>query len=263
MTQTFKLCLAAETLAADAEQLGVTPIQLQDIQVTVSITLIQQPISRLSFTYYIQLSNSHLANQFNWAKWQATNVCFTDFLWEQTCLECFISSESDKHSETTSYIEINASPNGHYALYQFESYRNPALLPPPPLLQPDKKTCAYVDWHNNTNDSNNEITLKVVPDSIPFSTYNSINSGDLSRIIFIPRYCYQRSFSIPVAQLLLPLDKNRTQYEQNKYIKLIHPCVILQFGQTQLYYAPAHASPPDFHHRGYWSWFEYELATLE
>lgn len=262
MTQTFKLCLASETLAADAEQLGVTPIQLQDIQVTVSITLIQQPISRLSFTYYIQLPNSHLANQFNWAEWQANNVRFTDFLWEQTCLECFISSGSDEHSETTSYIEINASPNGHYALYQFESYRNPALLPPPPLLQPDKKTRAYVDWHHNTDGSNNEATPKVVPAPSPFSAYNSSDSCDFSRIIFIPRYCYQRSFSIPVA-LLLPLDKSRTQYEQNKYIKRIHPCVILQFGQTQLYYAPVHASPPDFHHQGYWSRFEHEIASLQ
>lgn len=263
MTQTFKLCLAAETLAADVEQLGVTPIQLQGIQVTVSITLIQQPISRLSFTYYIQLPNSHLATQFNWAKWQASNVYFTDFLWEQTCLECFISSESDKHSETASYIEINASPNGQYALYQFESYRNPALLPPPPLFQPDKKSRAYVDWHNNTDGSTNEATPKVVPALSPFLAYNPTAGCDFSRIIFIPRYCYQRSFSIPVAQLLSPLDKSRTQYEQNKYIKRIHPCVILQFGQTQLYYAPVHASPPDFHHRDYWSRFEHETALLE
>ena len=256
MTQTFKLGLATETLAADAEQLSVTPTQLQDIQVTVEVTFIQQPIPRLSLTYHIQLFNSYLAAQLNWAEWQATNVSFTDFLWEQTCLECFIASGFDKHNETTSYIEINASPNGHYALYQFESYRNPASLPPPPLLQANKKTRAYIDWHNDTDDSNNKTIPKVVRALTPFLAHRAIDSCDSSNIIFIPRYDYYRTFSIPVVQLLLPLDKSHTQHEQNRFIKLIHPCVILQFGQTPLYYAPVHASPPDFHQRVYWSPFK-------
>ena len=257
MVQTFKLCLATETLEADAEQLGVTPTQLQDIQVIVDVTFIQQPIPCLSFTYHIRLSNSHLAAQLNWAEWQATKVSFTDFLWEQTCLECFVANGFDEHNETAGYIEINASPNGHYALYQFESYRNSELLPPPPLLQADKDTRASIDWHNYSAGSNKTIS-KLVRAFTPYlaykpTTYKPTNSCDLSHLIFMPRYYYQRSFSVPVAQLLLPLDKSHTQHEQNRFIKLIHPCVILQFGQTQLYYAPVHASPPDFHRRAYWS----------
>ena len=258
MTQTFKLCLATEMLEVDAEHLGVTITQLKDIQVTVSITLTQEPIPRLSFTYRIQLPDSRLAAQLNWAEWQATNVSFTDFLWKQTCLECFIASGFDEHNETASYIEINASPSGHYALYQFESYRNPESLPPSPLLQENKKARAFIDWHNDEQGYNGKTTSKVVRAITPSSALKPIaNSCDLSSDLFVPRYCYQRSFSVPVAQLLLSSDKNHTYYEPNKYIKYIHPCVILQFGQAQLYYAPAHASPPDFHQRAYWSRFKY------
>ena len=264
MTQIFKLRLATDTVAVDAKQLGVSPIQLQDIQVTVSITHTQQPIPHLSFTYYVQIPHAHLATQLNWPAWQAKNALFTDFLWEQTCLECFIASgfsgHFGEHNETTSYIEINASPSGHYALYKFESYRNPESLPPPPLLQEiqeiqeNKKARAFIDWHNDTDNDNKTPHFTGALSS--FLNYKSIaNTYDFKNSLRIPRYCYQRSFSVPVEQLLL--DKNHKPYKLNRYIKSIHPCVILQFGQTPLYYAQAHASPPDFHQRSYWSQFKY------
>ena len=258
MTQIFRLHLATGTIAADAKKLGVTQIQLQAIQVTVGITFIQQPIACLSFTYDIQIPYAHLATQLNWAEWQAANVNFTDFLWENTCLECFIASGFDKNNDAVHYIEINASPNGQYALYQFESYRNPKSLPPPPLLQMNKNTRAFINWHNDRSYDNSNCTSRIIHTLFNGSlNYKPIvRTSDFQRSLFSSLYCYRRTFSVPLAQLL-SLDKKYMLYEPNGYIKSIHPCVILQFGQTQLYYAPAHASPPDFHQRAYWSPFKY------
>ena len=42
---------------------------------------------------------------------------FTDFLWKQTCFELFI-----RHKNGT-YLEWNFSPSGHWACYEFSSYR--------------------------------------------------------------------------------------------------------------------------------------------
>ena len=54
-----------------------------------------------------------------------------DFLWQSTCLECFIF---DRDSEN--YVEYNFSPNGAWALYAFDSYRKNAENPqsPPPQI---------------------------------------------------------------------------------------------------------------------------------
>ena len=47
------------------------------------------------------------------------NVKATDYLWKKNCLECFIQINNQQ------YFEINASPNGAYALYHFDDYRTP------------------------------------------------------------------------------------------------------------------------------------------
>ena len=245
MTQVFNLSLATATLADDAKKLGVTSKQLQSIQVTVSITVIQQPIPQLLFTYNIQLPNERLTAQLNWPNWQESNVKFTDFLWENTCLECFIARTHDASSETLSYIELNASPSGRYALYQFESYRYPASQPPPPLLQQDNKARACITWHKTMD--------KYDRSPAALAKCHSVNPYNLTNCLFIPQHRYQRSFSIPLIQLLAPISNN---HAQNRDITHIHPCVILQFAQTLLYYAPSHASPPDFHQRIYWSPFK-------
>lgn len=253
MVQTFSLQLATDTLSIDAQQLGVSPQQLQHIKVKVIATIVQYSEPCLSLTYQIQLPYTSLANQLNWPTWKQNQVGFTDYLWEHTCLECFIASPtSDKSPNTnvsTGYVEINASPNGHYALYQFDDYRSPATLPPRPLLQADKSQRAYISWSNISEKLHPIKTFKLG------SIYNStIIHTDLSTLIFTPRYRYQRSFSTPLSQLPI----NTTPLNTSDNVGLLHPCVILWFGEVALYFAPFHASPPDFHQHRYWTPFKFK-----
>jgi hypothetical protein len=251
MNQAFNLRLATETIAKDAQQLGVSIEALENISIEVSAEIIQQPVLQLVLTYQVTLPSQILANQFNWPTWQQTQVNFTDYLWEEICLECFIAgSEIDNEDivaihhpephkiplqQTTAYIEINASPDGRYALYQFESYRNPATLPPLPLYETDGTTCASINWRNckELADISGENPLSSTPTAVQTA------------------FRYERSFSLPITQL-----PNQQYAVANMLIEQIHPCVILWFGKTDLYFASGHASPPDFHSRDYWPKFE-------
>lgn len=248
MSHSFDLYLATETLAEDAQQLGVTPEALQQISVQVSATLVAQPEAYLQLEYRMTLPTESLAALLAWPKWQADKVGFKDYLWEQTCLECFLagslissrSEDSDKSSKTNmtmSYIEINASPEGPYALYQFDSYRSPTTLPPRPLIYADGQTRAAIDWIDGNNP-------KLLID-YPISTHE--------------RYHYQRSFRMPLDSLTS--FNRKSDYSNDALIKYIHPCVILSFGATILYFAPKHASPPDFHNSQYWTPFD-RLSAL-
>ena len=248
MSQSFDLYLATETLAEDAQQLGVTVSVLQQISVQVSATLVAQPEAYLQLEYRVTLPLKCLAAQLTWPKWQADKVGFKDYLWERTCLECFLagylvssrSEDSDKSPKTNmtmSYIEINASPEGQYALYEFDSYRSPTTLPPRPLMYADGQTRAAIDWIDGNNP-------KLLID-YPISTHE--------------RYHYQRSFRMPLDSLT-SLNR-KSDYSNDALIKYIHPCVILSFGATILYFAPKHASPPDFHNSQYWTPFD-RLSAL-
>ena len=248
MSQSFDLYLATETLAEDAQQLGVTVKVLQQISVQVSATLVAQPEAYLQLQYRVTLPSESLAALLAWPKWQADKVGFKDYLWERTCLECFLagylvssrSEDSDKSPKTNmtmSYIEINASPEGQYALYEFDSYRSPTTLPPRPLMYADGQTHAAIDWI----DSNNP---KLLIDYL-ISTHKP--------------YHYQRSFRMPLDSLT-SLNR-KSDYSNDALIKYIHPCVILSFGATILYFAPKHASPPDFHNSQYWTPFD-RLSAL-
>ena len=248
MSQSFDLYLATETLAEDAQQLGVTVSVLQQISVQVSATLVAQPEAYLQLEYRVTLPLKCLAAQLTWPKWQADKVGFKDYLWERTCLECFLagylvssrSEDSDKSPKTNmtmSYIEINASPEGQYALYEFDSYRSPTTLPPRPLMYADGQTRAAIDWIDGNNP-------KLLID-YPISTHE--------------RYHYQRSFRMPLDSLTS--FNRKSDYSNDALIKYIHPCVILSFGATILYFAPKHASPPDFHNSQYWTPFD-RLSAL-
>ncbi|WP_298869507.1 hypothetical protein [uncultured Psychrobacter sp.] len=298
MSQTFHLCLATDTLAADAQTLGVTIEDLQSIQVEVIVTLAQtnqiarstqQPEWYLQLDYHITLPLKSLAAQLDWPTWQPTQVGFADYLWEQTCLECFLAgglitdrlidnsvSINDANeigidgvdaNKISAYIEINASPDGRYALYEFTSYRNPATLPPTPLLQADGQTRAFINWTgshcplSNSSGSNgianngtanaeqNSLSAQIEP-AIDSLTPNTSTANS---------YLYKRSFTVPLSQL-----SNAKAVINDIGIEYIHPCVILRFattvstrlGTTALYFAPKHASPPDFHNLQYWSIFD-------
>lgn len=252
MSQIFNLRLATASLATDAQQLGVTPAHLKNIGIQVSVSIIQQPEPQLWFTYQIQLPYAELAAQLSWSTWQQAHVHFTDYLWEETCLECFIAGSSTDSNKATGYIEINASPNGRYALYHFESYRNPSSLPPLPLLQVEKKSLAYINWSDDIIEP--PITSKLSP--MNKSTTIPVN---LKTHSFRPRYCYQRRFGLPLSQL--PSYLWHDSLSHCFAIEQLNPCVILRFGEIILYFASAHASPPDFHQRSYWSYFDYQAVT--
>lgn len=186
---------------------------------------------RLYLSYFIQqnllantIDRAELTQAVGWQAWQEQQVAFRDYLWEQTCLECFIGGAS------SDYVEINANPAGAYALYHFTGYRQPALMPPPPLsnhshLNGDSRPLgdqqrASIDWQADMLQS--------------FTTEAS--SYPLAEAL-------SRHFSLELAQLpttLLPLSQ-------------LHPCVILMLGDLPLYFAPKHAQPPDFHNRAYWT----------
>lgn len=63
---------------------------------------------------------------------------FRDELWRQTCFEAFVGSGNEKN-----YVEYNASPARHYAIYRFENYRagmQPGLNLPAPDIWTDLTT---------------------------------------------------------------------------------------------------------------------------
>lgn len=267
MSQTFILILATDSIAADAKQLGVSPAQLQDISIQVDASIVQKnalPYSdnqimalQLWLSYQIQLPSSILAEQLCWPAWREDQVGFADYLWEQTCLECFISSDSANSIENdNSYIEMNASPSGQYAFYHFQSYRNPAKLPPVPLIQASTGKRAHIIWpatqskpsksQRYDGNYNYHCRLGFSLDQLPYtsSTKNGLENlnHDLDN------------------SLDSGLNISNTNAHHNA-IKFIHPCVILWFGDTALYFAPAHASPPDFHQRRFWSHFDYQAAA--
>lgn len=305
MSQTFNLCLTTDTLAADAQNLGVTIEDLQNIQVEVVATLAQtakrtqteqiaqstqQPEWQLQLDYRVTLPLKSLAAQLDWPIWQSAQVGFGDYLWEQTCLECFLAgtlidsaasingdslinrdSKTDINNadmnKTTAYIEINTNPDGRYALYQFKSYRNPATLPPTPVLQADGQTRAFINWtashcfasnviasNSNANPEQNPLSKQIKP-FIDSLTPN---------ITTTKTYLYERSFSFLLSQIH---NKEDIINDTNTGIDYIHPCVILSFstafGTTALYFAPKHASPPDFHNLQYWSVFDKQAALAK
>ena len=240
MKQTFDLCLSTDNIANDVKQLGVSVDDLKHIGINVSAQVIQQPALCLQLTYQITVPNQILVHKLHCPVWQSKRAGFSDYLWEETCLECFIAGDSliDRHAtesqQTAPYIEINASPDGRYALYNFKSYRNPATLPPTPLYKDDGCTPVSIDWVNHTE-----------PSIMSFKEVSHNASAVMDE------HCdYERIFTIPLNQL-----SNQQYAIQNLPIEQIHPCVILQFGETALYFASSHASPADFHNRQHWSTF--------
>ncbi|AMN68252.1 hypothetical protein [Psychrobacter sp. P11G5] len=253
MSQLFNLKLATENLFTDAKQIGVPIDQLLQIRISVSASIIYQPKRQLWLSYQVQLPSPTLAAQLDWPAWQQTQVSFNDYLWEQTCLECFISSKAIGDNETTSYIEINASPNGQYALYKFNDYRTPSTLPPEALLQSDSKTKAHIIWKDNFSGQQIKSVIGLKP-SLRLASL----AIDLTAAKFIPYYQYQRSFGLYLEQI--SSDYSNSELPADIGIALLHPCVILRFDKTNLYFASAHAAPPDFHQQYHWSKLDYQAA---
>ena len=238
MSHSFRLHAPDHTLVTDALRLGVAPSLLRHISITVTATVIVQPEPILQLTYDIILPSAQLGARLCWPQWQAEHVVFTDYLWQQTCLECFIAP-----NQGTEYVELNASPCGQYALYQFTAYRTPSLMPPTPLLTTDQRERAHLCWNQTMADQ---------PVTYPTRlTAQPLNKNCLTEHIFVPCHQYCRQFSLPLAQLPNDVFGSTPQ----NAIGWIHPCVILWFGDVDLYFAPNHATPPDFHQCCHWSRF--------
>lgn len=174
-----------------------------------------------------------LAEILGWGSLAADQAQFRDYLWQKSCLECFIGGQGHE------YIEINASPDGHYALYHFEDYRSPKRLPPRPLTaylstsDPMKlsSNLAKIQWQIDASSLPHDLALLVAAHSPIGGSAQACVNTDCAR-----------HFSFDLMQLpsaLLPMTH-------------LHPCVILYAAGIPLYFAPHHAPEPDFHNRTYW-----------
>lgn len=216
MQQRFNLQPFQNTIADDALILGVKPCVLNDITIEVIADIEMGIKPYLWLNYQIRLPKTLLA-LLDWSDWQEENVAFTDFLWQQTCLECFIQC-----SKQSGYIEINAAPSGEFAVYEFLAYRTPSQLPPVPLFLKDKfqgDHRAVIIWQNS-NDLHHAATI------------------------------FQRRFAIDLSQIAT-VDLASANFGLSK----LQPCVILTFGSHQLYFASEHPALPDFHNASFWQPF--------
>ena len=143
------------------------------------------------------------------------NVKATDYLWKKNCLECFIQINNQQ------YFEINASPNGAYALYHFDDYRTPKQMPPRATEQ------LQFNWQKQQINVEN------------FHVKNIAINDDtsLANLNFLSTFGFE---------IVLPKDLQLTK---------INPCVILYQQGEPIFYAVNHANPPDFHNKDFWQNF--------
>lgn len=180
------------------------------------------------------LGISYFIPRFDWlvpARWQASATYpVTAFqplprvpdecLWQANCLECFFAWAEDSR-----YVEINISAdanNARFNAYQFTDYRTPNTLPP-------------------------LTTQQFVVQSIAADSIDKQFKKDKQFADFYVRH---------VAVCLADGAQQITAFVP----KLIQPCAILyrktdkQADQADhaVFFAPQHATPPDFHHQPVW-----------
>lgn len=158
-----------------------------------------------------------------------TQIKRQDNLWEKNCLECFVAL-----SEDSEYLEVNVSPNGAYNIYRFDDYRSPKNMPP---IQ-DTLASLWIPIALPTS-----ITTPITT-STPMTPMPNDHSQQASQ----QTNWHSRHVAIKLG------DYRQLYARQNKIARFhqIHPCVILYRDDQPIYYAPHHASPPDFHDRQYW-----------
>ncbi len=129
--------------------------------------LITQKNLLLNLHFTIEIPKN-LQQKISWCPFSTENVIFRDYLWEDTCLECFLGKQGEK-----AYIEINASPTGHYAVYQFSDYRTPNSLPPTPLQTTQGQ--AKIKWIKHTQKYERQFSFdlsQLPPNLINFDLIN-------------------------------------------------------------------------------------------
>ncbi len=113
--------------------------------------LISLQKASLNCQFHIHIPQD-IADKIRWQPFSAQNVHFKDYLWQDSCLECFIGK-----TDVSEYVEINASPVGNYAVYHFERYRTPDCIPPVPLEHGEiKRKKGQINWIADTQEKQNQ-----------------------------------------------------------------------------------------------------------
>lgn len=188
--------------------------RLQAVQVEVSFFLSSRGQLHLDYQIYHSQHPNGKIDGLNWSTLKTADARFYDYLWQRSCLECFIGDQHHSH-----YVELNVSPSADYALYYFDAYRQPKQMPPRRLAI---TTPPVITAHRTANNS---------------SQYNT-------HVFDNPRhdFGYHRHIQLDTKQLPTGLQD----------CQLIHPCVVLLIHGTPIYYAHSHPTPADFHNRHYW-----------
>lgn len=111
---------------------------------------------------------TELQSVISWQDFDTAMVKHSNYLWQATCLECFIGKK-----DADTYVEINASPNGAFSVYHFDKYRMPDSMPPRPLKLTDNSHTitnpAKIEWVNlhQTDDSVLQRTISFSVNHLP------------------------------------------------------------------------------------------------
>jgi hypothetical protein len=101
---------------------ALVPYEPSDLPITITGT-VQRVSNKLVMEYELRgdLSQIAIAPPEQPGSWERR-----DYLWEQTCFECFFGPKGQPN-----YWEINLSPAGHWAFYRFSNHRAEIMQPEP------------------------------------------------------------------------------------------------------------------------------------
>ncbi len=157
-----KLLTELSLYQAKINDLDITDIKNIKIQ-----CLITQKDLLLTLYFIIEIPKN-LTQKISWYPFSAENMTFKNYLWEDTCLECFLGKQGEN-----GYIEINASPKGHYAVYQFSDYRTPSSLPPTPLQTTQGQ--GKIEWLKHTQKYERQFSFDLSQLPLNLADFDLIN----------------------------------------------------------------------------------------
>lgn len=212
--------------------------EINNIQVLANLTLIGKKLvlnfeviipQLLQSTPQIPKIKDRLQTKVEWQDFDNNHIERKDFLWESTCLECFVGN-----TNCSEYVEINASPAGNFAVYHFDDYRKPDCLPPRTLQTPDNQSIK-VDWSREQAGYQRRfsVDLTLLP---PFANDKEAEQPQINLIN-------------PTAILYLVVDKQDIQeYKHEDKPQDEHQ----DKQRMPLFFAHTHATPADFHNQSCW-----------
>lgn len=140
MKSFFTLQIAKESLSALPTTLHP---KLKKLKATATVQC--KPESHQLVTEFFVSIPTSLIPQIKWHTFDNQKITRQDFLWEDTCLELFMGD-----IQTSEYVEINVSPQGQFAFYHFDDYRQPNQMPPRKLaIEHHPNSYANITWLPN------------------------------------------------------------------------------------------------------------------